>query len=328
MLTGYSCDERGFRAVEMPLGGDLPPEVYWIDMLAPTADEKRFVAREFGIELPTREDMTEIEASSRLYEEDDALFMTSTLVVRVDTVPEACVVTFILAQNRLITVRYLDSQPFRAFIVYLQRHPIRQTSGDAFLVGLLDMIVDRSADILENVGAEIDAVSRDVFGQRDQGRRGRAAQRNRDMVETLKRIGRLGDLDSKTRESLVSIGRMVSFLLLRTKGESAATLRSDIKSLSHDVSSLNDHATFLTTKLNFLLDATLGLINIEQTNVTKIMALTGTVFIPPTLIASIYGMNFKIMPELNWPEGYPLAILLMVLSAILPIWYFRRRGWI
>ncbi len=300
----------------------LPERTVWLDLLQPTGAEEALIERALGVDVPTREEMKEIEASSRLYREDGALFMTATLVAKADTeAPESTALTFILAGERLVTVRYADPLPFRAFTAFALRHPNACSDGDAVLNGLLEAIIDRTADILEAVGADLDRMSQEVFSRS-------SSETSRDFQKLIRRIGRAGDLTSKARESLVSIGRLLAFAIQGSQTHGRKGSGSRLKTIGRDVVSLSDHASFLNNKVNFLLDATLGMINIEQNAIIKIFSVAAVVFLPPTLIASIYGMNFAHMPELGWPFGYPLALALMIASAILPYWYFKRRGWL
>jgi magnesium transporter len=323
MLQVYYLEDRRLQRAEVADAQlQLPERAVWLDLLQPTGAEESAVERALGIEVPTREEMKEIEASSRLYREDGVLFMTVTLVINADTeTPDSSAATFILAGERLVTVRYVDPLPFRAFATYALRHPSACADGDAMFAGLLEAIIDRIADILEAVGAELDRVSREVFA------RGGGA-RSRDFQQLITRIGRAGDLTSKARESLVSIGRLLAFAIQGSQARGRKGGGAHLKTIGRDVASLSDHASFLNNKVNFLLDATLGMVNIEQNAIVKILSVAAVVFLPPTLIASVYGMNFEHMPELGWPFGYPLALGLMVGSAILPYWFFKRRGWL
>jgi magnesium transporter len=296
----------------------------WIDLHSPSPDEVAAVATTLGIDVPSREEMEEIEISSRLYAEDGALFMTAVLPSQSDTeTPAVRPVSFILRSDQLVTLRYHDPTPFRLFKQRAERTPLGCIAGDAVLVGLLEVIVDRLADILERCGQEIDRLSRGVF------KTNAAPIKATDLLETLQAIGRQGDLASNIRNSVITVERLVGFLsaaLPPRKGE--RDLRPRSKTIARDLHSLADHSSFLSQKITFLLDATLGLVNIEQNAIIKIFSVAAVVFLPPTLVASIYGMNFEFMPELAWRFGYPFAIVLMVLSAILPFWYFRRRGWL
>jgi magnesium transporter len=306
-------------------GARLPPEAIWIDLFRPSRDEERLVQASLGIELPSREEMREIEPSSRLYQESGALFMTANVLHKADTDDaESTPVTFILTGEQLVTIRYAEPRSFTAFAQHAERHPAQHQSGAAVLIGLLDAIVDRTADILEQVGDDTDRLSKDVFARSAPAKR----KSSGDFEEILKRLGRDQDLTSRARDSLVSLSRLVSFLTLRNEPRSSKDLKARTRTLGRDVRSLTDHASFVSAKISFLLDASLGMINIEQNAIIKIFSVAAVVFLPPTLVASIYGMNFKFMPELEWPLGYPFALLLMILSAALPYWYFKRRGWL
>jgi magnesium transporter len=323
MIRGYGNENGRLRVVE---GASAPLEsLVWIDLVNPTDAEEEEVEKRLGIDVPTKEEMEEIEISSRLYNEDGASFMTATLPSRADgDDPEMAPVTFILAGGRLITVRYHEPRAFQTFPRRAEKVTMGCETGEGVLIALLEAIVDRLADILERAGREIDGISRDIFQHRTA-----KPTKSRDFQNVLEAIGRKGDLTSNIRDSLVTLERLIGFLGQATmQRRSGKELRERVKTLSRDVRSLADHASFLSQKITFLLDATLGMINIEQNAIIKIFSVAAVVFLPPTLIASIYGMNFEHMPELRWLAGYPFAIGLMVLSAILPYLFFKRRGWL
>lgn len=324
MIKAFIVDNDRLRPVD-----DLLPNsdaVVWVDLLSPTKEEETTIETWLGIAVPTREEMEEIEISSRLYVEDGAYFMTAILPAQTELDdPLMSPVTFVLAGSRLITVRYHEPKAFKTFPLRAEKVATGCTSGDTILIGLLEAIVDRLADILERAGRDVEAISRDIF----EARSTKVSKRNRDFQELLKGIGRKEDLASSVRDSLISLQRLAGFLAhASTQTKMSKDTRARIKTLSRDVLSLADHATFLSQKISFLLDATLGMISIEQNAIIKIFSVAAVIFLPPTLVASIYGMNFDIIPELKWHFGYPFAIGMMVLSAILPFWYFRRRGWL
>ena len=323
MFDVYVAREGGLQRADLTAG--VPGATAWIDMLRPTHEEEAAVEAALGIEVPTHEEMQEIEISSRLYTENGALFMTATILSQTTTdTPEAKPVTFVLAGERLLTIRYSEPKSFQAFISRATRPRCGYTSGENAMVGLLETIVDRTADTLERLANDVDALSLEIFANRE----GRPTK-TRDFQDVLRRIGRKGDLNSKIRESLVSIGRLATFASQRLDARKATKeTKAQVKTLIRDVHSLTDHASYLSNKINFLLDATLGMINIEQNAIIKIFSVAAVVFLPPTLVASIYGMNFDFMPELKWLAGYPFALGLMVLSALLPYLYFKRRGWL
>jgi magnesium transporter len=296
----------------------------WIDLVNPTEEEERLLEGRLGIDVPTREEMQEIEVSSRLYTENDAAFMTATLAARTDTDDLLVApVTFVLARDKLITVRYHEPRAFKTFPQRAEQVSLGCTRGETVLIALLEALVDRLADVLERAEHDVDAISRDIF------RADPTSGGAHDFTTILRRIGRKGDLASHLRDSLVSLLRLDGFFgQFVAQRPNDKELRGRIKTLGRDVQSLTDHVSFMSQKITFLLDATLGMVNIEQNNIIKIFSIAAGVFLPPTLIASIYGMNFVHMPELRWEYGYPLAFLAMVLSAVLPYWYFKRRGWL
>jgi magnesium transporter len=325
MLNCFVRTPAGLERCE-PSATGIPPGAVWLDLVDPTTAEEQAVEQLLRVEVPTRDEMREIEASSRLYEERGALYLTLTVVTGIDTTrPATCAITFILAAERLATLRYADPLPFRTFIARAARHEGAGDSAPVVLIGLLEAIVERIADALERVGSELDTLSAGVFATPDPAQRGGGG---RDLRALMQQIGRNGDLLSKARESLASQSRLLAFLQQTAGPVLTAPLDGRIHNLSRDVGSLADHAAFVNGKISLLLDATLGLINIEQNNIIKIFSVASVVFLPPTLIASIYGMNFRHMPELDWPVGYPLALALMVASAVVPYLFFKRRGWL
>jgi magnesium transporter len=318
--TGTSLEQKIVEADQ-----SVPEAAVWIDLVMPSPGEDKAVERLVGVAIPTREEMQEIELSSRLYVENGARYMTATLMCQSDTpIPKTTPVTFILAGHRLITVRYDEPKPFAIARHKLTRYCSATVSGEAVFIDLLDAVVDRCADLLERVGTEIDQVSHNIF-ERDRARTPKY------YAVLLQTIGRKGELASKVRESLVSIGRLLIFAANEAETEGMRwpkDQRALLKSMLRDSQSLSDHATYLSNKITFLLDAMVGVVTIEQNNIIKIFSVAAVAFLPPTLIASIYGMNFKHMPELNWEYGYLVAIFLMVLAAILPYLYFKWRKWL
>jgi len=322
MITAFVCENGALLA--QPATGDLtlPKNAVWIDLLNPEPEEVARVERALGFNLPTLEEMREIETSSRLYQEKGAFFMTAILIHRADTeIPDSVPVTFILAGHCLITLRHAEPQPFRMFAAQTAKPGTGHETGEMALVGLLDAIVDRLADILEKVQERVTELSREVFAQ--------DKRRPSDGFEmALKRLGRDQGLVGRARESLVSISRVLSFLGRSGEQPVQAEMERGLKTLVQDVASLSDHTSYLANNMNFLLEAILGLISIEQNNIIKIFSVAAVMFLPPTLIASIYGMNFEFMPELAWPYGYPAVLIVMILSAVTPYLYFKRRDWL
>ena len=334
MLCAYGTEKDCLIELSGAAPG-VPAGTIWLDMVEPSAEEERAVEEALGIDIPTREELAEIEASSRLYQEDGAAFMTANLIRRGDNDrPESSPVTFIIKDNTLITIRYHHPQAFPAYVKRAMKPQTTAMTGWGVLISLLEAVVDRAADHLERVGQIVDETSKKTFGNGRtlRGQHKRQRRRTVNLQELIENIGEEGDFTSKMRESLVSIGRVVAFMQAiidqMRQSKDVKENRARIKILQRDIVSLTDHASFLSSKISFLLDAVLGLISIEQNGIIKIFSVAAVVFLPPTLVASIYGMNFDVMPELKWMLGYPFALGLMLLSAILPFVYFKRKRWL
>ena len=325
MLSVFVPSESSLKKVPDGDLAALPESAVWIDLVKPTAVEDKAVERLAGIAVPTREDMQEIEISSRLYIENGARYMTATLMCAADTEnPRTTAVTFILSSHRLVTVRYDEPKPFMLVENKLARACAPGVTGEMVLMELLDAVIDRNADILERAGGDMDTISHD-FEPEGAARTGHAKRYS----DILIAIGRKGDLTSKVRESLVSIGRVVTFVAAATDGVKwSKDMREQLKTMQRDVTSLTDHASYLSNKITFVLDALLGVVNLEQNNIIKLFSVMAVIFMPPTLIASIYGMNFKVMPELDWPHGYLLAVVMMLLVAVGPYVFFKWKKWL
>ena len=323
MISVYVPQGTSLERITIESGEAPPSAAVWIDLVTPTVQEDKLVEQFLGIAVPTREEMQEIEVSSRLYVENGARYMTATLMCQSDSsAPKTTAVTFILSSHRLCTVRYDDPRPFAIVEHKLARNCSPKVSGESVLIDLLDAVIDRSADILERIAAEVDQVSHTIFEPDDA-----VVPSYNDVLKTL---GRKGDLTSKVRESQVSVGRLLSFLANEAEGMKwPKDNKLQLQSMQRDVTSLSDHATYLANKITFLLDAMLGVVNIQQNAIIKIFSIAAVVFMPPTLVASIYGMNFRTgMIELDWEYGYPWALGLIVLAAVVPIVFFKWKKWL
>ncbi len=324
MLSVYIPRGTSLERIVVEPGQSAPEGAVWVDLVSPTVQEDKLVEALLGIAVPTREEMQEIEVSSRLYVENGGRYMTATLMCQSDTAtPKTTPVTFILSSHRLLTVRYDEPRPFAIVEHKLARTCPPKVSGEMVLMDLLDAVIDRSADIQERISAEVDQVSHSIFEPDDEATRP-------SYREVLKALGRKGDLTSKVRESQVSVGRLLSFLANEAEGMKwAKDARLQLQSMQRDVTSLSDHATYLANKITFLLDALLGIVSIQQNDIIKIFSIAAVVFMPPTLVASIYGMNFHSgMIELDWTFGYPFALALMVLAAVVPLLFFKWKKWL
>jgi magnesium transporter len=300
----------------------------WLDLLNPTPGETEQVEQQLGIDLPSRDEMAEIELSARLYQEAGAEFMTLTALAKLESdEPVKTPVTFVLKGDILVTIRHVDPKPFEA---YTQRatkpNGSIPLSGEHVMLGIIEALIDRTADVLERIGDDVDAISREVFRHKT----GSAKKLTRDLQSTITQIGRKGELLAMIQESLVSTSRLVAYhaaLDIRPV-KAARETRQLMKVIQRDAISLGEHARALSNRIGFVLDAVMGMINLEQNQIIKIFSVVAVIFLPPTLVASAYGMNFDFMPELHWHLGYPFAIGLMLLSAILPYVLFKLRGWL
>ena len=321
-LFGPHCDGSPIEASAL---ARIPDDVAWIDLLEPTREEEKLVETFIGSNVPTRDDLAEIEPSSRLYERGGMLYLTLSTLTGIDEgQPSSSPIGFILTETQLVTVRYADPRPFRMLAEHWKREPELATDGGQMFVRLLDAIVDRLADELERSSAEIEKISQQIFKKDMDDRRIPAAR----LTALLTRIGRAQSLLAKIRETAVSTSRLIHFLSGTSRVERLVDERGHVGSLTADVAALIDHSSFVSEQLTFLLDASLGLISIEQNAAMKLFSWAALVFLPPTLVAGIYGMNFDHMPELHWLYGYPMALIIMLMSGVLPWLYMRRRGWI
>jgi magnesium transporter len=303
----------------------IPEDALWVDLINPTRDEDQLVERHLNIEIPTREEMADIEPSEILYYENNARYMTARVLCSSDTDnPKLIDVSFILTERTLVTVRYGEPRSFSMFTARTGKPGGCRHQPEAVLDGLVEAIIDRAAEILGAIGQRIDRLSQVIFENESKGKRRTAAFR-----AALKSIGRKADVISKVRESLASVERVLLFLSASMpRPQKTLGYQAEWRTALRDVQSIEEHATFLSSKTQFLLDATLGLVTIEQNDIIKIFSVMSVIFLPPTLVSSLYGMNFKDMPELEWSLGYPWAITLMVLAAVLPYVFFRWKRWL
>lgn len=346
MIIAYTLSQNAeLERVEMEAGGEIPQNTVWIDLIEPSLEEEKTIEKALSIEAPTREEMDKIEVTSPFYKEGESYYMTITALNKADKqYPEGTAIIFILNKRCLVTVRYARPKAFSYFAGRAMRNSALCNSPEIILEGLIESMVHSVADVLEKTGNEIDQLLIDVF-EKPKEFESESAKKNKtwkqhipDKENTasnyytniIKRVGKTGNLISKIRESLVSINRMLLFFGqvedIQTSSKKEHKNRSH--SISLEIQSLTEYANFLAQRNSFLLDATLGMINVEQNMIIKIFTVAAAVFLPPTLIASIFGMNFKFMPELDWVFGYPAALFLIVSSAILPYYFFKKKGWL
>lgn len=303
----------------------LPEGVLWVDLVNPTLEEERSIETQLGIAIPSREEVWKNEVLNRFYNENGISYMTAALITKMDSpYPQTSAVTFVLAPTYLVTMRYIAPTSFQNFSERLLRAPQKFTCGPQLLEGLLEEVIMRIAHNSEMVVQILDSLSHDIFGKGTfENTHGNPSQI---MEAVLRRLGTCNDLNSKINESLHSVQRMLSYFKeVQNNGKDTSHA---IRTLLTDVQALTRQTDFLADKIIFQLDATLGMINVEQNVIIKIFSVVAVFFLPPTLVSSIYGMNFHDMPELSWMYGYPYAIGMMVLLALVPYLYFRKKGWL
>jgi magnesium transporter len=330
MLTLYSRDGRTVPAPPHGAAAKLGEEIVWIDLVRPGKSEVELVEYMTGLDMPSFEELAEIESSSRLRAENGVLYLSAPLLHRGDSdEPKSAPAGFVLCPERLITIRFEALIPFTTFEQNFGRAATPHATAVEVFAGLMEAIVDRAADVLETIAAELDELSHRLFRAPAIQRRGKhhAARNEADLRNSLRRVGHSGDLVSKIRDGLLALARIVPYVASNGASWIAPEVKPRLDTLRQDIASLNDYDAHLVNKVQLMLDATLGLINIEQNNIIKVLTVVSVVGVPPTLIASMYGMNFKMMPELEWAWGYPYALTLIALSAVLPLLWFRRRGW-
>ena len=291
----------------------------WLDLTDPSDEERDWVSGIFGVRLPDEDEVKDIEASARYYEADNGdLHLRSDFLLEEDE-GESRVVTvaFILARTMLFSMHSDDLPVFRLVRMRARSRPGSIGDFKDVLLDLYSTDVEYSADALEGIYQNLDEVSRSVL-QKDFS--------DQDAAASLNAMAREEDLNGRIRRNMMDTRRAVSFMM---RGRLLSPDQfDDARQILRDIESLDGHTAFLFDKINFLMDATVGFININQNKIIKIFSVASVAFLPPTLIASIYGMNFRILPELDWSFGYPFAIALMIASAVTPFWYFRRRGWL
>jgi len=320
MLTAYPASEHAeaSRAAR---------EVSWLDLLNPTAEERAGVESRYGLKLPSRQELSEVESSSRVSEKNGVLFLSMPIVSHAGALDQPpSPVGFVLSKDLLVTIRYTQLRSFDTVAAKFSKDDGRPTSVEAF-AALVDEMVDLSADLLEEIGAELDGVSRAVFPKLRTKRR-HVSRSNDALRNVLIDVGNAGERLSRIRDILLGLQRIVPFVFGTERDWIPHKMQGHLRTAQTDLLSLTDYETHLFGKVQFLLDAVLGFINTKQNDIFTVLTIVSVVGIPPTLVASIYGMNFKNMPELDWAWGYQYGLALIVLSTVLPILWFKWRGWL
>lgn len=321
MITNFIKDNSGYLAKQQAYSQE--PTI-WCDIVNPTREERDLIESQNHLILPHHNETMQIEYSNRFYEEKGVFFLSVNTLVKVVPYPESHVVTFILTKDKVITLRYSNPNPINTLVGKLQRRKLLVTDSFDVLVLLLQQVVGAVANIFEMLGTSTDLLALSLMQTIETtNRRDHSPVLNK----TFREISKYENVLSKGYQSLSSLTLLINYFE-RSRDAAFIDFISRFESLARDVSGLIKHAEYLTQKLEFQLESTLGLINIEQTYIIKMFTVLAMVFMPPTLIASIYGMNFHLMPELASKYGYPFALGLMLLSSFLPYRFFKRRGWI
>jgi magnesium transporter len=290
----------------------------WVDLDAPTPEEKGWIAKHFGVTIPDDAVDDDLEESARFYEEDNGeLHIRSDFLIDDDENPRNVRVAFILFRNVLFSIHDEELPVFRLLRLRARRIPALIEDAKDVLLKLYDADAEYSADSLEGIYDALEAVSQRVLKQ---------DVNDVAAAEALSAIAKEEDLNGRIRRNVMDTRRAVSFMM-RSRLLNAEQFE-EARQIMRDIDSLDSHTTFLFDKINFLMNATVGFININQNKIIKLFSVASVGLLPPTLIASIYGMNFEFMPELHWPYGYPFAIVLMAASVVVPFLYFRRKGWL
>jgi magnesium transporter len=316
---------QGIKSVltEHQSGGKL----VWVDLYDPTNEEIGKACSDYLLDIPPREQLEEIEFSSRLQYEDEVFTISVPVTPHNKNGGEDVTspLGFVLTKDLLVTVRFAQLHTFESITGRVKRRP--RSAPDIFMV-ILEALVDYNADRLEELRAEALKISQRIFHKEMQDwQRNKVAKVNRMLRETLVEIGDMGERLSHIRDTLLVLQRAVPFVAEHGDGWMENLVKARLKMAGADVQSLNEYEVHLTDKLQFLLDADLGFIATEQNDLFKVLTIASVVGIPPVLVAGIYGMNFRFMPELSWPDGYPFGLALIAISALLPLLWFKWKGW-
>ena len=303
-----------FEGVDFLESNEDKNSVIWIDMLLPTIEEIRAVENMFDMQFPTKQETEEIELSSRYWEENNRIEINSYFLINDNKSAFNETVSFILQGSLLISVRYKKLQSFDTFTKKLLISPREFKTGYSIFCHIIDIRIDADADTIENLSKEITKIRKHVF-----------TDYSNDDEEILEKISTFEDLNMKIRENLTDKQRILNSLL---KSQKFVDDKHELPIMLKDIKSLIDHTNFNFERLDYLQNIFIGILSIEQNKVIKIFTIVNVIFLPPTLIASIYGMNFDFMPELHWEYGYLISIVFMVIASITPILIFKKKGWI
>ncbi|MBX9804220.1 MAG: magnesium transporter [Alphaproteobacteria bacterium] len=322
MLNFYEAEDNLLKLVSYQSIKEGSAQPIWIDIFDPTEEEDDLIEELLGIDIPDPYEMSEIELSNRLYQSKDGIYVTGSFLT---SEQKTQAITFILTHKYIISIRYVEFSFFARYLNYNKRNGFKALHHTGVFLDLLEAAIGQIADYIEEIGHSIDESTQIIFRPEIPGKKQKFKV---DFKRIICQVGQNGDLISKTHESLMSCYRVLNFISESKRIKLNAEDSRKLTILENDILPLNDHATFLSNKVNFLLDACLGMINIDQNNIIKMVSVAAIIFFPPTLIASIYGMNFHVMPELKWTYGYPFSLILILLAGLLPYIFFKHKDWI
>lgn len=318
MLKAFIKRSNRLKQIAIQVNQELTEDVVWVDIVEPTDEEQNWIKRVYNQELPTESEIEEIESSSRFYLEGDKVYINSYFLDDFRDTPQNITVAFILTADQLFSLHEVELTTFRLFRMHARHQFVSDgESSKSVLLGLFETKVDHLADVIEEIYADLETISKEVLS---------SSTRDNDMEKLVTELAKLEDLHGKVRINIMDQQRVLS--LLHRKGRLSPPQVEKLREILQDLDSLIPHTSFLFNKINVLMNATLSFVNIQQNKIIKIFSVASVVFLPPTLIASIYGMNFHLIPELSWGWGYPWALTLMIISGIAPYWYFKRKGWL
>jgi magnesium transporter len=318
MLKAFIKRSDRLEKIAIQVNEQLTEDVVWVDIVEPTDEEQNWIKRVYNQDLPTESEIEEIESSSRFYLEGDKVYINSYFLDDFRDTPQNVTVAFILTTDQLFSLHEVELTTFRLFQMHARHQFVSDgESSKSVLLGLFETKVDHLADVIEEIYADLETISKEVLS---------SSTRDNDMEKLVTELAKLEDLHGKVRINIMDQQRVLS--LLHRKGRLSPPQVEKLREILQDLDSLIPHTSFLFNKINVLMNATLSFVNIQQNKIIKIFSVASVVFLPPTLIASIYGMNFDLMPELKWGLGYPWALSLMIISGIAPYWYFKRKGWL
>jgi magnesium transporter len=324
MILAYVIMNGSVVRREIVPGDPLPVNIVWIDMYSPSVDEKKYIEKCFNIDVLTSEEISRIEVMSPFYKSKEAYYMTLTTISKNENGHfDGTPFTSVMTNNCLITLHYSEMPVINTFL-NLTKHDLEIYKNPPVLLSALTEIFTHDVgELLEKIGNDMNDLIQQVF-TKNQNKN----SDNKNYNDIIALIGNGGNTISRCRESLVSINRLIIYFTQIERDKVAYREHGlRLRHISREISSLTEYASFLSQRISFLLDATLGLLSVEQNMIVKVFTIASAVLMPPTLIASIYGMNFHHMPETNWEYGYPLALFLMLISAVIPFYFFKKKGW-